>query len=169
MEHNQNTVANHQRAIRIKFHDHSWLFHQLLKKLAVIERLFGQLWTCFSGHCCCREVAVTERFNSLGPNIHVQIPQTENPRSKNELREFDKRSKRFLLGDHFINSHNLVSWHCMDIVRRKLMSCHYWNLKGKRQCMGCPLGQNNVAVSGGFTVLPIQIASLSMYNYYFTT
>ena len=40
---------------------------------------------------------------------------------KNELREFDKRSKHFLLDDHFINSHNLVSWHCMDIVRRKLM------------------------------------------------
>ena len=26
---------------------------------------------------------------------------------KNELREFDSRSKNFLLGDHFINSHNL--------------------------------------------------------------
>ena len=28
---------------------------------------------------------------------------------QNELREFDKRSKHFLLGDHFINSHNLIS------------------------------------------------------------
>ena len=37
------------------------------------------------------------------------------------LREFDKRWKRCLLGDHFVNSHNLISWHCMDIVRRKLM------------------------------------------------
>ena len=36
---------------------------------------------------------------------------------KNELREFDKRSKHFLWGDHFINSHNLISWNCMDIVR----------------------------------------------------
>ena len=26
---------------------------------------------------------------------------------KNELREFDKRSRHFYLGDHFINSHNL--------------------------------------------------------------
>ena len=29
-------------------------------------------------------------------------------------------------------------------------------------------GTKKVAISGGSTVLPIQIASLSMYNYYFT-
>ena len=40
---------------------------------------------------------------------------------KDELREFDKRSKHFLLGDHFINSHNLISWQCTDIIERKLM------------------------------------------------
>ena len=28
---------------------------------------------------------------------------------KNELREFDKRSKHFLPGVHFITSHNLIS------------------------------------------------------------
>ena len=40
---------------------------------------------------------------------------------KNKLRGFDKRSRQFPLGDHFINSHLiLISWHCMDIVRRKL-------------------------------------------------
>ena len=63
------------------------------------------------------------RFNPLGPNIHIQILQTDlyTFPEKNELREFDKRSKHFLLGDHFIHSHNLISWHCMDIVRRKLM------------------------------------------------
>ena len=38
----------------------------------------------------------------------------------NELREFDKRSRDFPLGDHFINSHNLIPSHCMDIVGRKL-------------------------------------------------
>ena len=45
MEHNQNTNAtiNHQRAIRIKFLDHSGLFHQLLKKLAVVEKLIVSL------------------------------------------------------------------------------------------------------------------------------
>ena len=37
------------------------------------------------------------------------------------LREFDKRSKHFLLGDQFINSYNLISGQSMDIVRRKLM------------------------------------------------
>ena len=56
-------VCSMQRVIQIKFYDHSWPFHQSLKKLAVVERLFGQLGTCFSGHCCCREVAITERFN----------------------------------------------------------------------------------------------------------
>ena len=30
--------------------------------LAVVERLFWQLGTCFSGRCRCREVAVVERF-----------------------------------------------------------------------------------------------------------
>ena len=40
---------------------------------------------------------------------------------KNVLREFDKRSRHFLLGDQFINSHNLISWQSLDMVRRKLM------------------------------------------------
>ena len=40
---------------------------------------------------------------------------------RNELRESDKRSKHFPSGDHFINSHNLISWNSKDIVRRKLM------------------------------------------------
>ena len=50
---------------------------------------------------------------------------------KNKLREFDKRSKHFPLGDYFINSHNLFSWLCFDNVRRKLMfviSSHFWDL-----------------------------------------
>ena len=34
---------------------------------------------------------------------------------------------------------------------------------------GLSAGSKKVAVSRGSTVLPIQIASLSMYNYYFTT
>ena len=36
-------------------------------------------------------------------------------------REFRKRARHFLLGDQFINSHNLISWQSMDMVRRKLM------------------------------------------------
>ena len=56
-----------------------------------------------------------------------QYPQANSPNwslyisLKNKLREFDKRSKYFLFGDHLINSHNLISWHCVDIVWRKLM------------------------------------------------
>ena len=44
---------------------------------------------------------------------------------KNELKEFDKRSKHFLLSDHFIYSHSVISWHCMNIVRRKWVA--HWN------------------------------------------
>ena len=40
---------------------------------------------------------------------------------KSQLREFDKGSKHFFFGDHFINSHNILSWWCIDSVRRKLM------------------------------------------------
>ena len=41
---------------RIKFHDHSCLFHQSLKKLAVVQRLFQQLGTRFTGRCRLKEV-----------------------------------------------------------------------------------------------------------------
>ena len=44
---------------------------------------------------------------------------------KNELKEFDKRSKHFLLSDHFIYPHSVISWHCMNIVRRKWVA--HWN------------------------------------------
>jgi len=54
----------------------------------------------------------------LCPNIHIQILQTD-------LYTFPLRiSWKNLIKDHgiyFINSHNLISWQCMDIVRRKLM------------------------------------------------
>ena len=56
-----------------------------------------------------------------------QYPHTNSPNwsqyisLKNTLREFHKKSRHFLFGDHFINSHNLISWQCMDIVRRKFM------------------------------------------------
>ena len=61
-------------------------------------------------------------LNPLSPNIHIQILQTDRHTfpSMNELKKFDKRSRHFPLGDHFINSHNLISRYCMDIIRRKL-------------------------------------------------
>ena len=61
-------------------------------------------------------------LNPLSPNIHIQILQTDQHTfpSMNELKKFDKRSRHFPLGDHFINSHNLISRYCMDIIRRKL-------------------------------------------------
>ena len=52
-------------------------------------------------------------FNPLSPNIHIQILQTGLKlyiSLRNKLRGFGIRSKHFLLGDHFINSHNPFSW-----------------------------------------------------------
>jgi len=60
-----------------------------------------------------------------------QYPHTNSPNwwlyisLKNELREFDNRSRHFLLCDHFINSHNL-SLHSVWIFDLG----HYWDLKG---------------------------------------
>ena len=65
--------------------------------------------------------------NNLNKNLALTLLAPISPNwslyisLKNVLREFDKRSKNFLLDDHFINSHNLISWQSMDIVRRKLM------------------------------------------------
>ena len=52
-------------------------------------------WNGFEGHH-------TPLINPLSPNIHIQMVWKV-------WKEFDKRSKHFLLGDHFINSHNLIS------------------------------------------------------------
>ena len=83
-------------------------------------------------HCWGRKTTLSNhlKFRLMMSSTYLpfksQYPHTNSPNCslyislKNELREFDKRSKHFLLGDHFINSHNLVSWQCMDIVRRKL-------------------------------------------------
>ena len=59
----------------------------------------------------------------LSPDIHIQILQTDLHTfpHKDKLREFDERSKHFLLDDNFIDSKNLISWPCMDVIRRKLM------------------------------------------------
>ena len=62
-------------------------------------------------------------LNPVSPQyLHTNSPNWSSYISiKNKLREFDKRSKHFLLGDHFANSHNLFSWLFIDIVRRILM------------------------------------------------
>ena len=49
-------------------------------------------------------------LNPLSPSIHIQILQTDPYTFPLRIsREFDERPKHFLLGDHFINSHNLIS------------------------------------------------------------
>ena len=61
MEHNQNTIAaiNHQRPIRIKFQDHSRLFHQSLRreKTGLCRKvIFWQSGARFRGRCRFLEV-----------------------------------------------------------------------------------------------------------------
>ena len=78
MEHNQNTIATiyHQRAIRIKFLDDSLLFFFIsqLKKLAVIETLFWQLGTRFSGRCRWRDIQSTpDNSNLQGKSKIVRV------------------------------------------------------------------------------------------------
>ena len=46
------------------------------------------------------------------------------------LREVDKRSRHFLLGDQFSNSHNLISGQSMDMGSEKIDVGHHWDLKG---------------------------------------
>ena len=71
MEHNQNTYIIKMETETSCSEDKCRLLLQLIKKvlfykkkpvLAVVERLFWQLRTHFSGRCRCREVAVVERF-----------------------------------------------------------------------------------------------------------
>ena len=47
---------------------------------------------------------------------------------KNQSREFHKRSKHFLFSDHFIVSHNLISWKGR-ISLGENWCCHYWDWK----------------------------------------
>ena len=62
----------------------------------------------------------------LIPNIHIQILKTEIHTFLYNLTEFIKRSKHFLFGDHFFDSHNLS---LLNIVRRKLMMATFCKLE----------------------------------------
>ena len=70
-----------------------------------------------------KTITIFTDFIPLSPNTHMQILQTD--LHTFPLRMFwenlKKRSRHFLFRDDFINSHNLISWQWMDIVRRKLM------------------------------------------------
>ena len=61
--------------------------------------------------------------------FNPQYPHTNSPNwslyisRKNKLKEFDKRLKHFLPADYFINSHNLFTSLCIDIVWEKI-DCH---------------------------------------------
>ena len=58
MEHNQNKIAgiNHQRAIRIEFRDHSWLFGSRWKNWPLSRGYFGSRGRSLGA------VAIVERF-----------------------------------------------------------------------------------------------------------
>ena len=54
---------------------------------------------------------------------------------ENLLGEFDKRSKHFPFGDHFISSPNLFSWLCTDFVE-KIDVGHSWDWRIKSVKVG---------------------------------
>ena len=59
-------------------------------------------------------------LNPLSPNIQVQILQSDLHTFPLRI-SWGKGQGIFLFSDHFINSPNLISWKCMDNVKRKLM------------------------------------------------
>ena len=92
-------------------------------------------------------------FNCKYPGLcsypfNSQYPHTNSPNwplyitLKNELREFDKRSKYFLLGDHFINSHNLIftiygyHWEKIDVGHYRDLKSYVWR-RQKCCCFTC--------------------------------
>ena len=92
-------------------------------------------------------IVVLHYPNAKSPNWSLYIS------IKNVLRGFDERSRHFLLSDRFINSHNLISWQCMDIVRRKLMlvtigTCHAFCYLFEKLKINVPLHQLNSKTNG---------------------
>ena len=63
----------------------------------------------------CTRLLCGHARGQVGYPFKSQYPHTNSPNwssyisLENELREFGKRSSYFLFGDHFINSHNLIS------------------------------------------------------------
>ena len=69
------------------------------------------------------KVACLWHINPLSPDIHIQILQTDLHTLPLRIswENLIKPSRHFLFCDHFLYSYNLISWQCMDIVRRKLL------------------------------------------------
>ena len=72
--------------------------HGIPPDLSIVASFLGRPHCTFQDNLLNNAAA----FNPLSPSIYIQI-------LLNSLREFDNRSRHFLLSDHFINSHNLVS------------------------------------------------------------
>ena len=90
-------------------------FGRCLSKLTLKSILFCVVSQCFSSarkENWYKSHLLQMKFNlnPLSPNIHIQILQTDRHTfpSMNELRKFDKRSRHFPLGDHFISSLDIV-------------------------------------------------------------
>ena len=114
---------------------HAVVFLCLLRKLLfryylMIFKCALEIWLCsltaeVSDVPCTGEfVSLLWRLETVWPFLEYiksqtfkpQYPHTNSPNwslyisLRNKLREFGRRSKHFLLGDHFINSHNHFSW-----------------------------------------------------------
>ena len=79
--------------------------------------------TCNNQQCCVRLHRASPQLPPTNCRpFNPQYPHTNSPNwciyisIKNKLREFDKILNHFLPADYFINSHNLFSRLCIDIV-----------------------------------------------------
>ena len=68
--------------------------------------------------CCCFFFLLA---NPTTVKEHRTKELKNNMKSRKKSDPQNKASKRFLFDDHYIDSHNLSTWLCINVVRRKLM------------------------------------------------
>ena len=89
-----------------KFQCNACKTHQKLLYSVLLCKFVWYILHNSTGACALCMGKGTKKFKPQYP--HTNSPNWSLYKSlKNELREFNNRSKNFLLGDHFINSHNL--------------------------------------------------------------
>ena len=97
--------------------DRKWSLEEKSKGLKSNQRHLSSIPKIHSFICRCYNIKV----NPLSPNIHIQILQTDLHTFPWRISWENLICQHFLFSDHFINSHNLISWQGMNIVGRKLM------------------------------------------------
>ena len=78
---------------------------------------------------------------------------------RNSWENFFKDQSIFLLGDHFINSHTVFLWWCIDIVSGKLRLVTLWTWRVKRPAASLAEGASGRLIRVLFTVIYWQLCS----------